>query len=111
MLVAVFAVIGHWTHAQNLDLTGLIDTGWTFMAGLGLAWLLTVAWENPLSPLRTGTGVWAATVLFGMVLRAATGAGTAGPFILVASGFLFATLVGWRIIASAVAGKSGTSRR
>ena len=52
--------------------------------------------------MRTGLGVWAVTVGGGMLLRAATGQGTALPFIIVASVTLLVALVGWRVIAAIV---------
>lgn len=105
VLVALFTIVGHYTHAQNLDVSGIIDTAWPFLAGLLAAWLLNGVWTAPLAPLRTGTGVWATTVLLGLVIRAVNGDGTAGPFVVVAASLNFLTLVGWRVIATAVAGK------
>lgn len=106
ILVALFSVIGHYTHSQNLDPEGIWGTAWPFLAGLALAWILGAVWSAPLAPLRTGTGIWAMTVLLGMVIRALTGEGTAGSFIVVAATLNFVTLVGWRFIATAVAGRS-----
>ena len=109
VLVALFTVVGYYTHAQNFDLDGILSTAWPFLAALGAAWLLNAAWTAPLAPLRTGTGIWAVTVLVGMVIRALTGAGTAGAFIVVAASLNLITLVGWRIIATAVSGRTGRS--
>ena len=71
-------------------------------AGLTAGWLVTFAWRAPAAPVRTGLGVWAVTVGGGMLLRAASGQGTALPFIIVAAVTLFVALVGWRVIAFAV---------
>lgn len=106
VLVVVFTIIGHYTHSNNLDPQGLWTTAWPFLVGLGVAWLLSAIWDKPISPLHTGTAVWAITVLVGLVLRALTGAGTAGAFIVVAASLNFLTLVGWRVVASALT-KSG----
>lgn len=106
VLVALFSVIGHYTHSGNLDPAGLVSTAWPFFAGLIAAWILGSVWSAPLAPLRTGTGIWAMTVLIGLVIRVVTGQGTAGAFIVVATLFNLATLVGWRCIATAVAGRS-----
>src|SRR5699024_12545404 len=105
---------GHYTHSHNFDPEGLMTTAWPFVASLVLAWLLAAVWDRPISPLATGTGVWAITVLVGLVLRGVTGAGGApgtGPvsFVIVAASLNLITLVGGRIIASAVDG--GLSRR
>ena len=50
----------------------------------------------------TGLLVWVSTLVGGMLLRAATGQGTATAFILVATGFLGVTLIGWRLLARVV---------
>jgi len=61
-----------------------------------------MAWRAPLAPVRTGLGVWAATVIGGMLLRAASGQGTALPFIIVATTTMLLLLVGWRLIAALI---------
>lgn len=105
VLIAAFGVIGHYMHSRTLDLVGVFDTAWPFLLALVIAWLLNAVWREPLAPLRTGVGVWATTILLGMVIRALTDSGTAGAFIVVATGLNFVTIVGWRVIASAVAGR------
>lgn len=107
VLVVLFTIVGYYTHAQNLDVDGIVGTAWPFLLGLLAAWLLNAVWVAPLAPLRTGVGVWATTVLVGLVVRALIGEGTAGPFVVVAAALNLVTLVGWRLIASAVAGRSG----
>ncbi|SIJ32946.1 transmembrane protein [Mycobacteroides abscessus subsp. abscessus] len=77
--------------------------------------MLTAVWDRPLSPLHSGTGIWAITVLVGLLLRGLTGAGgdpgsVPVSFMVVASVLNLITLVGWRIIATAVAGGSRTRR-
>ncbi|MGC3021190.1 MULTISPECIES: DUF3054 domain-containing protein [unclassified Brevibacterium] len=114
ILVVLFTIVGHYTHSHNFDPQGLMTTAWPFLAALVLAWLLTAVWDRPISPLATGTGVWAVTVLVGLVLRGVTGAsGEPGTvpvsFMIVATSLNLVTLVGWRIIATAVSG--GSSRR
>ena len=69
ILVVLFTIVGHYTHSHNFDPQGLMTTAWPFAAALVLAWLLTAIWDRPISPLATGTGVWAITVLVGLVLR------------------------------------------
>ena len=46
--------------------------------------------------------MWAATVIGGMLLRAASGQGTALPFIIVAAVTLLVLVVGWRVIATLI---------
>lgn len=107
VLVFLFTVVGHYTHARTLDPAGILNTAWPFLAALVVAWVLNAVWDSPLSPLRTGVGVWSTMVLVGMIVRIVIGDGTAGPFILVAAGINFFTLVGWRVLATALMGRRG----
>ncbi|MCH6229963.1 DUF3054 domain-containing protein [Microbacterium sp. CFH 31415] len=102
MLVVAFAAIGRASHGEDW-LIGLGITAWPFLVGLVAGWLITLAWRAPAAPVRTGLGVWAATVVGGMLLRAASGQGTAVAFIVVATLTLCMFLVGWRVIAGLVA--------
>lgn len=107
ILVVLFTIVGHYTHSHNFDPQGLMTTAWPFAAALVLAWLLTAVWDRPIAPLATGTGVWAITVLVGLVLRGVTGAGgdpgsVPVSFMIVATSLNLITLVGWRLIATAV---------
>ena len=100
-LVLAFAATGRASHDSDVW-SGLWQTAWPFLTGLAAGWLVTLAWRAPTAPVRTGLGVWAVTVAGGMLLRGASGQGTALPFILVASATLLVALVGWRLIAFAV---------
>ena len=104
VVVVAFAAIGRASHDSDVW-GGLWQTAWPFLAGLMLGWLVTLAWRAPMAPVRTGLGVWAATVGGGMLLRAASDQGTAVPFVIVASLTLFAGLVGWRVV-TAIAGRA-----
>src|SRR5699024_3472253 len=91
-----------------------MTTAWPLDPALVLAWLLAALWDRPISPLATGTGVWAITVLVGLVLGGVTGAGgepgtVPVSFMIVAASLNLIPLVGGRLIASAVAG--GPARR
>lgn len=101
VLVVAFAAVGRASHDSDVW-AGLWQTAWPFLAGLALGWLVTLAWHAPSAPVRTGLGVWAVTVAGGMLLRAASGQGTAVPFIVVASVTLLVALVGWRVVAAIV---------
>jgi hypothetical protein len=50
------------------------------------------------------------TVVVGMILRVMSGQGTAVAFIVVALGFLGATMVGWRIVVAGLLHRWGSSR-
>ena len=116
ILVVLFTIVGHYTHSHNFDPQGLMTTAWPFVAALVIAWLLTAVWDRPIAPLATGTGVWAITVLGGLVLRGIAGQGedpgnVAVSFMIVAASLNLITIVGWRLIATAVSGGSGRRRR
>ena len=102
VLVVAFAALGRASHDSDV-FAGLWQTAWPFLIGLAVGWLVTLAWRAPLAPVRTGLGIWAATVIGGMLLRAASGQGTALPFMIVATLTLLVLLVGWRVIAALVA--------
>ncbi|WP_437583830.1 DUF3054 domain-containing protein [Paramicrobacterium sp. CJ85] len=102
VLTLVFAIVGRSSHAEALDPVGVWGTWWPFLAALGIGWVVSLAWRQPLGPVRTGIPVWVITVAGGMLLRAASGQGTALPFIIVATVALGLVLVGWRLIARLV---------
>ncbi|ANJ26435.1 hypothetical protein ATC03_06565 [Agromyces aureus] len=99
VLVVVFALIGRRSHAEALDLAGLWGTAWPFLVGAAVGWLVIRAWRAPLAVWPTGVVIWIASVLVGMLLRAASGQGTAVAFIVVATLTLALLLLGWRAIA------------
>jgi hypothetical protein len=99
--VLLFVVIGRASHAKGETLAGIASTAWPFLAGLTAGWLgvfLSRAWR-PLALFPAGVGIWAATVVLGMVFRVVSGQGTAFAFILVALAFLGLFLLGWRLVA------------
>lgn len=97
VLVVIFAVLGARTHHDGaLNVEAVADVAWPFLAGLGLAHALL---QTPFT-LRSGLLVWLSTVVVAMVLRQLTGDGTALAFVVVATLFNFAMLVGWRAIAT-----------
>lgn len=101
VLVVVFAALGRASH-DSAVFAGLWGTAWPFLAGLVAGWLVTLGWRRPAAPVLTGLGVWIVTVVGGMLLRAASGQGTAVPFIIVAMLTLLVLLVGWRVAAVVV---------
>ena len=101
-LVIVFAAIGRASHSEDLTLAGVAQTAWPFLVGLILGWLLTRAWQQPLAVRRAGLGLWAMTVIAGMLLRGVTDQGVSIAFVVVASVVLLLFLVGWRAVVSLV---------
>jgi hypothetical protein len=96
MLVMVFALVGRSTHAEGLDAAGVWGTASPFLAGLAVGWLVALGWRHPLTVWPTGIVVWAGTLVVGMLLRVASGQGTALAFIIVAALTLAVLLIGWR---------------
>lgn len=100
--VIVFTVLGRNTHLEGFSVRGTIEVAAPFLVALGVGWLVTRAWRWP-AALPTGVAVWAVTVAGGMVLRRFVfDRGTAPSFMVVASVFLAATIVGWRLVARLV---------
>ena len=100
--VLLFVVIGRASHAKGETLAGIASTAWPFLAGLAGGWLATRAWRRPFGLVPAGVGAWLGTVAGGMVLRVASGQGTAVAFIGVALAFLGLFLLGWRLVAGLV---------
>jgi hypothetical protein len=98
VIVLAFAATGRATHGEADPVLGVVTTAWPFAVGLALAWALPAVHRRPLSVWPAGVLVWAATYVLGMLLRAATGQGTAVPFLIVAASVLGVALVGWRIV-------------
>ncbi|QCQ92630.1 DUF3054 domain-containing protein [Rhodococcus sp. SGAir0479] len=106
LFVLIFAALGRRSHEEALDVAGFATTAWPFLAGLAAGWLVTVGlYRDKFDPrlvVPTGVIAWLSTLVLGMVLRAASGQGTAFSFMLVAATFLALFLIGWRAIAQAV---------
>ena len=102
-LICMFAAIGRRSHAESGALLSIVTTAWPFLAGMAVGWLVWVSAVRR-APLRVREGipVWLATVAIGMVLRHLTDAGTAVSFIVVATVFLGAALLGWRAVAELI---------
>ena len=112
VLVLVFAAIGRASHAESSPVLGALTTAWPFLVGTLFGWGV-VRLRRKRWPLEVGPGitVWFATVLFGMLLRLASGQGTALPFVAVAALTLAVLLVGWRAVAALGTGPSRRGRR
>lgn len=98
-LICLFAAIGRRSHAESGALLSVVTTAWPFLAGMAVGWLVSVfALRRIPLEVRDGITVWLCAVAIGMVLRSLTNAGTAFSFIIVATLFLGAMLLGWRAI-------------
>ncbi|HYO86543.1 MAG TPA: DUF3054 domain-containing protein [Dermatophilaceae bacterium] len=107
-LVVVFAATGRASHDESTGLAGVAATVWPFLAGMSLGWaVVAVLRRRPATSVRDGAWVWLATVAGGMALRAASGAGVALSFVLVALAVTGVLLLGWRLLAALAARRSG----
>ncbi|HEX3930919.1 MAG TPA: DUF3054 domain-containing protein [Nocardioides sp.] len=94
--VVVFATIGRANHHEGVSLPGVWHTAWPFLVGTALGLAVTAYARIAPTSVRAGVRVWVWTVVIGLVVRSATGAGVAAAFIVVAAIVLGAFLVGWR---------------
>lgn len=97
-VVVLFAVAGRASHDEALTAAGIWHTAWPFLAGLVLGWTLLLLRHQPPGAWRSGLLLWGATVVGGMVLRVVTDAGTALPFVVVATVVTGTLLVGSRLL-------------
>ncbi len=97
--VLVFCAAGRRSHDEGLNAAGIAATAWPFLIGTAIGWLAARGWRRPTAVAPTGVVVWLSTVVVGMVLRKATGAGVAASFVVVAATVTALLLLGWRVAA------------
>ncbi len=96
--IITFVVIGRKNHDEGSALSGIVKVAAPFLIALAVGWLAVRAWRSPMA-VGTGITIWLVTIIGGLVLRKVVfDGGTAVPFIIVASLFTLATLVGWRFV-------------
>lgn len=93
LLVGVFAVIGRLSHYGSLTVGGWWTTAWPFLVGTLVALAALRAARRSPSAITSGVVVWLGALVGGMVLRQASGQGTATAFVVVATLVLGALLV------------------
>jgi hypothetical protein len=106
--VVAFVAIGRASHHHGETAQGIASTLWPFGVGTVVGWAVLAARTSarrsvgagPAS-VASGVTVCVSTVALGMVLRVVVGQGTAPAFIVVATGFLGAVMVGWRAVLGA----------
>jgi hypothetical protein len=100
--IVIFVAIGRHNHDESSAISGTLSTAAPFLIALLLAWVIVRAWRRP-AAVRTGLLIWPLVILIGMLLRHFVfDDGTAAAFIVVATVFLGAFLVGWRAIAGLI---------
>jgi Protein of unknown function (DUF3054) len=94
--VLLFVVIGRSNHHESTGWHGVWHTAWPFLLGAALGLALTAYARLTPTTIRAGVRVWVWTVVIGLVVRSASGGGTAPAFVVVAAIVLGVFLVGWR---------------
>ncbi len=97
--IVAFVLIGRRSHDEGGSVIGeAAKVAAPFLIALALGWLAARAWNAPMD-VTNGVVIWLVTLVAGMLLRRfAFDGGTALPFIIVASLFTLALLVGWRFL-------------
>lgn len=94
--VVLFVAIGRRNHDEGSAFGEVMRTALPFLIGLAASWGIVQAWRRPLAVI-TGLAIWPITILVGMVVRRLVfDRGTATSFVVVATLFVGACLVGWR---------------
>ena len=102
LVIVVFAAIGRRNHDESGTVDAVFTTAAPFLIGLGVAWLLLRTWRRPMSILNA-LAMWPILMLVGMIARNTVfDRGTASSFVVVATLFLGASTVGWRVVARLV---------
>jgi hypothetical protein len=104
--VLAFAAVGRSLHTEGLAALGVLSTAGPFLIGLLAGWLAALGWRSPLR-LVTGSLVWAGTVVVGLAVRTAFIHRLPPTFVLVAAVSLAVFLLGWRVLAAAMARRRG----
>jgi Protein of unknown function (DUF3054) len=94
--VLLFVVIGRTNHHESTGAGGVWHTAWPFLVGAALGLALTAYTRTRPTSVPAGVRVWVWTFVIGMVLRSATGGGTAVAFVVVALVVLGVFQMGWR---------------
>ena len=96
LCVLVFVVIGTRNHDTDTGVPGILYVAAPFWIAMSLAHV-TPLMQKGVRALPHPYLVWGYTILMGMVLRNLVfDRGTAPAFVIVATAFLGATMLGWR---------------
>ena len=99
--VLVFAAIGRRSHAEGLDVVGILATAAPFAVGAAVGAVLARSWRDPLS-WRSGLLTWVGAVVVGLALRAVLYERLPVSFAIVATVALGVLVLGWRGVARLV---------
>lgn len=107
VLVVLFAIAGRASHEEGLTVGGIAHMAWPFVVGLLLGWAFLLVFRRSPGAVTSSVLLWVTTLIGGMLLRVASEAGTAAPFVVVATLVTGALLVGSRLVARLVVRPNG----
>jgi peptidoglycan/LPS O-acetylase OafA/YrhL len=97
--VVIFVSVGRQAHDEAVTLSGVLATGWPFLAGLVGGYLGVTLTRRPALSLRGGLLIAGATVVLGLVLRAGVaGDGAPFSFVVVTIVVLTTLILSWRAL-------------
>jgi hypothetical protein len=104
MCIVAFVALGRRSHHEAGGvLAATARVAAPFLIGLVAGWLVARAWRDPRS-VDLALIIWPVTIVVGMVLRrTAFDRSTATAFVIVATCFVGAFLVGWRALGGVLA--------
>jgi len=100
--VLVFAAAGRESHAEGVDVIGVLGVAAPFLLGGAVGALASRSWRDPVS-WRSGLATWVGAVVVGLALRAVLLDRLPLSFAVVATVVLAVLLLGWRGLARAAA--------
>lgn len=104
--VLVFVIIGTRNHDTDTGISGILYVAAPFWIAMTLAHVTPLLQRQPRA-LPHKYVVWGYTVVMGMVMRNVLfERGTALAFVIVATLFLGATMLGWRALVERAAGRT-----
>lgn len=112
--IAIFIAIGRRSHDESGSIVGYLTSVWPFLVGGAVGWAIVAAVSRgrgfaPAGLWPAGVCIWISTVVIGMLLRVASGQGTALAFCIVASIATAVLLLGWRAVAAATTRRRGAA--
>jgi hypothetical protein len=97
-----FALAGRRSHGTGDAVADVVTVAAPFLIGLAAGWSVTRLWRHP-TAWRPAIPAWLITLATGFTLRALVwDRGLAPGFLVVATAFTGAALVGWRLLVRAV---------
>ncbi|NHZ70201.1 MAG: DUF3054 family protein [Proteobacteria bacterium] len=101
-VVMSFVIIGRDSHGFVTDWSETMRVAAPFLIALAIGIIVMRAWLKPLQ-IVTGLGIAAITVVLGLMIRHFVfDAGIAQTFMILTTGWMFAWMVGWRLVAGLI---------